>query len=514
MRQERHPALYFPNASTMAREDVRIKQQLMELEIEFPGVESLRLGSMPPHTAVIGSSGAGKTLILKHLMSTILRGQQDLGGLNFRAVVYDPKRELFPFLEGLGIPTQQIIVTHPFDARSASWSISEDFVEPAQVEELAEMIVPRGGKRSRGNMNEFFETASRIIIQDLIHGLHSIFKSNWGLRDIVEASSNKNNLKSVLLKTMNGSESWDVFLSPLEREEHDRTAGSILASLMTYVRPLQTLAALWYRSNYTFSLSKWVNGSGILLLGADPQRELTLQRVNQLLMKRVSQLALTRSEERPVDLTWFFLDELREAGELSGLRQLMTEGRSKGVRVVLGFQDIDGLYSVYGKHETEEMVGLCGNRLVLHLDNPFTRKWASEFFGEAEIPDTSSSIQQSTSGHPSSSVTYRNDVKMRVNVLPIQFHNLDLGSVEQGVRGWFAVPGRRNEFHLGPQKTTKIAHIGKDYSHNAFIERVCSDQLRVPWDMSEIQKISKNCDAQSEGYDRDPHEPTEEQYNE
>jgi type IV secretory pathway TraG/TraD family ATPase VirD4 len=159
---------------------------------------------------------------------------------------------------------------------------------------------------------------------------------------------------------------------------------SVEATLHNHVRPLMTLAALWHRARYWFSLAEWHERSGVLLMGADPRRERTLQRVNKLMFERISQLVLGRNKERSIDLTWFFLDEIREAGKLRGLRQLLTEGRSKGARVVLGFQDIDGMTEVFGQHGAEELIGLCANRMILHLDNPRACKWTSDVFGEVE----------------------------------------------------------------------------------------------------------------------------------
>ena len=361
-----HPALRFVTSSLLAKNGELDPESIHLHSFPLPGADYLTIQTMSPHTAVVGSTGAGKTIILKHLMSSVLPASVQEGSLRFRAVVYDPKRELYPFLHGMGISQQQIIVTHPFDARSAAWNLAEDFVEPAQIEELAEMIVPKSDSKSVAPGNEFFESTSRIIFQDIIEGLMEAKPGDWELRDIIESVSSLGRLKKILRKTPGGRDSWNAYLSPLERDRQDRTALSIHASLMTYARPFRSLAALWNHTEQQFSLERWHTSSGILLLGADPSRDRTLQRVNQLLMKRICQLTLSRDEERPIDLTWFFLDEVREAGKLDGLRRLMTEGRSKGVRVVLGFQDIEGMYELYGEHQAEEMVGLCANRLILH----------------------------------------------------------------------------------------------------------------------------------------------------
>ena len=77
--------------------------------------------------------------------------------------------------------------------------------------------------------------------------------------------------------------------------------------------------------------------------------------ITQLLGKRLSEQVLA-TEERPKDrqhTTWFFLDEVRQAGRLDGLSALITKGRSKGAVVLLGFQGIE----VYGREAANELVG-------------------------------------------------------------------------------------------------------------------------------------------------------------
>ena len=438
-----HQALQSTTWAQMIRSGQEAGPGLFTRTFPLPGASYLTIENMPPHTAIVGSTGSGKTIIQKHLMSSVLPAPIEKGGLAFRSVVYDPKRELFPFLCKLGIPQSQIIVTQPFDRRSACWDLAADFQEPAQIEELAEMIIPEAKHQSE---NSFFSDTCRIILAEVIGTLHEIRPRQWDLRDVCNICLSLDYLKSILTKTPVGQYSWETYLKPIESEYGDRTAQSILASLATHIKPFQSLAALWHNAEKSFSLERWHKGSGLLLIGADPRRERTLQRLNQLLIRRICQYLLGRDEENSEDLTWFFMDELREAGKLNGIRQLLTEGRSKGARVVVGFQDIEGLYSLYDEHEAEEMIGLCANRVALHLDNPKTRKWASEFFGEAEeyLPGRNKSDTHGREKTTNDGITF--GLGLRANVLPIQFHNLPLGNLVDGVKGWYAIPGKRISF--------------------------------------------------------------------
>ena len=84
----------------------------------------------------------------------------------------------------------------------------------------------------------------------------------------------------------------------------------------------------------------------------------SLDAINQAIFKRAAELLLAQ-DESPERETWIILDELREAGKLDGLTSLLSKGRSFGARVVVGFQDIEGLRAVYGEKEANEMPPDC-----------------------------------------------------------------------------------------------------------------------------------------------------------
>ena len=465
--------------------------------LPFPRTPLL-IGNMAPHTALIGSSGSGKTLFLKSWLDDCLADEEY--GLRYRAFIYDPKREFYPYLRALGIPSSQIILTHPFDIRSSAWDLGRDFSEPSQIEELTEMIVPEK-ENSSGN-SAFFESTARIILQDVIYGFRSVVGEKWDLNDLVEVCSSSALIRQLLQKTRNGRDTLDSLFP----SDNKRLSSNVYASLVSAIRPFQTLAAVWRRSTYTFSLNKWIAGSGIVLMGADPRRESTLQRVNQLMFQRASQVVLGRNVENPLDLTWFFLDEAREAGYLNGLRQLLTEGRSKGGRVVLGFQDIDGMIDLYGENGAAEIAGLCANRIFLHLDNPKTRDWVSDFFAESEelILDKSYSDTDSTHGWSVSESTSW-QVGMRKNVIPVELHDLPLAGEEAGIAGFYATPWRglqyqdgrplaeRGSFFIDPEWLQKKMFSrsllpGKD--GEGFLERSPKDQERIAWSDSEQMRYA------------------------
>jgi hypothetical protein len=64
---------------------------------------------------------------------------------------------------------------------------------------------------------------------------------------------------------------------------------------------------------------------------------------------------------------------------------MMLNARSKGVRCVLGFQDIEGLQTAYGsREEAMEILNRCASVSWLKLNSPDTAQWASDRTGAVE----------------------------------------------------------------------------------------------------------------------------------
>lgn len=208
--------------------------------------------------------------------------------------------------------------------------------------------------------------------------------------------------------------------------------------------PFEIIAAAWDQAD-TGWFAAWLDQESILILANDEENRAAIDTINQLLFKRLSELVLAR-EERPEDsrrTTWFFLDEVRQAGRLDGLSALMTKGRSKGAAVLLGFQDIHGLHDVYGREAANELVGQC-NTKALRLNGPETARWASQLFGSSEFLESRRSHSRSRKLRElgwqqggSSGESISNGIAKRELGLDSEFLDLPETSFENGVTGFF-----------------------------------------------------------------------------
>lgn len=342
-----------------------------------PGEETLVWGGLRlPERAsegnfgAVGASGSGKSKTLQHLMQSVL----PLVGVrrDTRALVYDAKRDMLSLLSGMNLSCP-VIILNPFDGRSVAWDMARDLTDPAATREIAEILIPD----KANDQNPFYTRAAQAAFAATLKSFILKSPGAWTLRDALNVTASPKRLRRVLSATPETESVVEQIFKPPD------TLRNTLQTIAAATAALEPVAALWSHNKRQFSLAEWVSADSILVLGTDWTYSKTLKAINRVLFYRLTQLVLNQPESRS-RRTWFFIDELKEAGNLDGLPSLLSFGRSKGVRVAVAFQDIEGLRrsDVYGEKAANEMLGLLANKSILRLDSEVTAGWASQVIGE------------------------------------------------------------------------------------------------------------------------------------
>lgn len=343
-----------------------------------PGQPTIRLadihlpeGFSEQHFLMMGATGAGKTVALRLLLQSVL--PCIVPGSDYRALIYDPKQDMLEILSGLA-PSCEIIVLNPFDARSVAWDIAKDVTTPATAIQIASIII----EEEKGH-NAFFAKAARDLFAAVMIALHNTRPGDWTLADVVTTLSSTDVTRQLLEAV---PYTWLIAEEHFGRQTNNTTANVqyTISANIAYLRPI---AALWEKATRRYSLQEWIDGNSILVLGNSETLRTPIDAVNRAIFQRLVELVLAQSEST-TRRTWFFLDELKEMGRLDGLPSLLTKGRSKGARVAIMFQTIEGLRAVYGDRLANEIAGMCACKLLLRTDSPETAHWASGVIGEAE----------------------------------------------------------------------------------------------------------------------------------
>ena len=179
-------------------------------------------------------------------------------------MIHDPKTEFLPIIAGIGIPQSSVIILNPFDDRACAWDLAKDLTRDRDANELANILLPEkpGGQGS----NEFFDKAARRILSGVTRFFMRSAPGAWTLRDLVLAAQHLELTTLLLSQDKKLKRSLQVLGS-------GDTVGNVMSTVAAYIGDgLETVAAhsdYHIRAGRKFTLSEWLEGSYILMLGSD-----------------------------------------------------------------------------------------------------------------------------------------------------------------------------------------------------------------------------------------------------
>lgn len=392
----------------------------------------LPAGAATSHFMLVGTTGSGKTLQIRMMMGSTL--PEILRQRDQRAILFDVKQDQYSVLRGLGLPEEQILLLNPFDRRCHAWDLAADVTGPDTAIQLAAILVPE----EEGSNNRYFSDAARDLLTGVINLFQETAPGKWEFRDLVVATRNPLLLQHVLAQSEEGRDLAALHL------EAGNTSRSVVSTLRSKLAPFQVIAALWRHAalqGRRISLRAFLQENRVLVLGNNQAALTPIQAINRVLFQRLTELVLDQPESE-TRRTWFFLDEVRKLGKLHGLDDLMTNGRSKGACVLLGFQDIDGMRDVYGKEVAGELTAMCGSFGVLKVSGVSTPPWASELFGDQEVRQRTRSVAEGqTTGQnfsTSSTDTHSEVIRERKLFLSAQFRVVPRPEPGKPLCGYFS----------------------------------------------------------------------------
>lgn len=421
--------------------------------------------------AVCGCTGSGKSLSVRGLLASVLRGMR--ADEDRRALIYDAKRDIYPFLHSLGL-SELVINLNPFDRRGIAWDISRDIVTSAEIEQFASIIIPPNPQEH----SPFFNDAARVLLRCTISALQAGKKGQWQLRDVIHIITNPERLRVHLEQY---PETRDVAENFLNAKEFP----SIMSTIETKIRPLQVVAALWHRSARRVSLrEEWVNRGSIALIAGQPRYSAALDPINRAIFRFLSDEMLAKPNDTR-RRSWVIMDEVREAGRLDGLRKLLTQGREKGICVVLGFQDIEGMRELYGREGANELIGQCNHKAFLRTDNPETAVWMQEHINKSLLTVHGTSIDTKDG-----KISVSTNSKIDYTVLASEFLEIPATDFQYGMKA-FHLSSRLRKPYWSERSLREILDRLPAVSRDVPGEepRPASDQELEPWSDADAARL-------------------------
>lgn len=320
---------------------------------------------------VTGVSGGGKSVIEKPIVASLIaRGD--------RCLIYDQKSEYLP----LFYDPQNAVIINPPDARSSNYDLADDCRSREDALMVAEIFVPM----APGEKNPVWTNGARAIVAGCIIALQEARGTDWGWCDLREALAASDAELNLFLKPH----------SPEAAQLIDSRGGSqITASYRSTILSatgnwLPTLARAWpnTRAGKRFSIRRWLtdkNAPRVIILPNSPEfsavsAPLCMVLIS-LLVARV--LALPDSNIRRI---WLILDELANLIKMMALAKWLELSRSKGGRVLAGFQSFSQIQEIYGEKTAETLLGLFHTIISMRCGQAGgSSKIVSEAFGQRQV---------------------------------------------------------------------------------------------------------------------------------
>jgi hypothetical protein len=423
--------------------------------IALPDVDTDSFASN--NVVIVGSPGSGKTILNNMALYSVLsriKTEPDS-----RVILFDEKQEMIHKLLNMGFTIEtgdgkgDIWITNPYDVRSLSWSLGEDF-DTSNYLQLASNLIPDNPQEP------YWSEAPRKLLSAVIKNLILLARNEgvapaWTLSDLVYICQDKKVLRSLLQLKDGWLSKVHSTDDVIENFASDRSsAQDILSTIDAFTGMYEGASALWRESarrKQTFSIKQFMRETGkILVLGNFPEATSQTMAINRLMFQRASQLSLQDSplgsnKDRRI---WYFMDEFQRVGKLDpeSVMSLMTNGRSYGVRCFLSFQSISGLISVYkDKATVDAILGCAQNKIILQQAEGETALWAEKEFGSHLIYEASfsSSVAQTYSSG-GNSVTYTQGMNVQIQERKLymmsEFLSFPKAGIENGIKGVYRLP--------------------------------------------------------------------------
>ena len=361
------------------------------------------------HILIAGQTGSGKsTVILQHL-DAITKAKR-------RAVVNDFKGEI---VERFYRPHRDLIL-NPLDARGLGWSICNELQTKPDLAAISGSLIPNAKGEDR-----FWSAAAQDVFRGIL--AYCFNERRRKNADLWKAATSPIQTIAAMCKATPSGEAGYSYI----QDASSKQAAGVIAVLMSYISWLE------YAGDGPFSLRAWANTPSDIITFITSREEVsnTLRPYLSLFADLAGKRLLALPENTsPNDSIYLVLDEMGNMQRLPTVKRLLTAGRSKGVIVEIGVQELAGLESIYGRDDTRTIINNCGSKLVMNLGDPDAAKFFSELAGEEEYwqASTTYSISQDDS---KGGENHTRQIQTRKVVMPSQIMRLPVG------QGYFMLPG-------------------------------------------------------------------------
>jgi hypothetical protein len=325
------------------------------------------------HMLIYGSVGSGKTQILLAMLQPLMANPAA------KLFLYDVKGDFtakFP----------HATIVSPFDRRSRVWWVARDVRTSTQAAAFADSLIPEDS-----GSGKFWTQAARQILLGVVRSLQNENPEQWTWTDLAARVSMRAQEMAPIL-----DKSYRKAYGLISNTE-GQTAFNVIATLNGYTKVIDDLARAW--PNYDvvdkqgkrrlFSITDWAadnyKGPTKIIVQSGPDAGLTSAYIAALINVAVPSIVSPQLPDNEAGrFLGFYFDEMSSIGKID-FAPLVDKGRSKGVVVVAGIQDLAQLKELYGDNQVKALSGMVGTHIICQIQMGETREELSKLLGTQKV---------------------------------------------------------------------------------------------------------------------------------
>lgn len=356
---------------------------------------------MDKHSLLIGTTGCGKTTLLNKIISQVQRNMTSDDVM----IIFDSKGDFYSLF---GRNKESILLgnSKQYYSNSVRWNIFKEVCADGWddrniVTNAQEICKDLFAEREKRTNNPFFPNAARDLLASLL-----IFLIRTGVNDI---SFRKDYFYNDKFKQILDCSDVEQLLEFLSYDEDARSVASyiegdgeqsngVLAEMYSVIRDIFTGV---FAEHGVFSIRNFVRNKGgkTLFVEYDLSIGQTLTPIYRLLFDLALKEALGRQKKE--GNVYLILDEFRLLPHLQHIDDGVNFGRSLGVKVFAGLQNVEQLFETYSESRGRSILAGFSNLFMFHNDDPSTLKYLTERSGNCVVLDEYQDIKgQLSEGKP------------------------------------------------------------------------------------------------------------------
>jgi type IV secretory pathway TraG/TraD family ATPase VirD4 len=380
---------------------------------------------------VIGQIGSGKTVVQLPMIKKAIREKS-------KSFIFDIKGDFTSYFRNV----EHVKIMAPWDKDSVKWDLAKDVYDEFSALKFATALIPE-------TQDKMWSQAGRTILSGMCLSLIKQHGKSWGWKSLSEMLKlPEKQLHHTLLFT---SPEAALLVDP-----SSKTSKSMLLTLQSFTLAIHHLAIAWGNAEDGISLCDWVvnekeTDCSTLILQQNPNYEALSEALANLCLEFISKQILSLPDSRTRRF-YFFLDEFAKLN--FSTTDFMITGRSKGVVLTLGIQDLALLSKKMSHEEIMALASMIGSLIILRVGLlGETLTTLSAALGEKEVERLNTNFDNNGAiSHSWQRIT-----------LPVvsksDLANLKQVTFENGVEGYFSAAGTgivaKLRWELKPE--TKVA---------------------------------------------------------